>query len=161
MVGHISPEENHTLMGELADDYQKMCEFLMQLASSMIDGGGHLAPAGVAVGRDGSCIGMMAQPTSFPIADPEEMERMLIEGLRLGVKSGEYRATGIALELRELRREDSPTVPAIKLILESRAGQPAYYYQPFRRRWFRKPRYEPYFIVKGRSVVFDDTIELS
>jgi hypothetical protein len=148
-------------MGELADDYQKMCEFLMELASSMIDDGGHLAPAGVAIGGDGTCTAVMAHPDSYPIADPDQMERLLIEGLRLGVKSGEYRATGIALELRELRRDGLPTVPAIKLMLESRAGRPATYYQPFRRRWFRKPYYEPHVVAAGRAVVFDDSVELS
>jgi hypothetical protein len=147
--------------GELADDYQKLMEFLLLHATRVIESGEYLVPAAAAIGIDGALTAMAAAPETFPYGYPDDVERMLIQGLRIGVKSGEYRATGIALELREVRREGLPTVPAIKLILESRAGLPANLYQPFRRRWFRKPHYETYFTKVGRAVVFDDSVELS
>ena len=148
-------------MSELADDYQKLTDFLLVHASGVLESGEHLLPAAAAIGIDGGLTAMAAAPETFPYGYPDDVERMLIQGLRIGVKSGEYRATGIALELRELRRDGSPTVPAIKLILESRAGLPANLYQPFKRRWFRKPKYETNFIGVGRAVVFDDSVELS
>lgn len=148
-------------MGELADDYQELTEFLMTIATKMISKSGRLAPCGAAIKADGACVAIGALPESPLDENPEEIERLLIEGLRQGVKSGEYRATAIALDMLKIQREGHPAMPAIKLILESRSGSPANYYQPYRRRWFRKASFESPFIMVGRPVVFDDKLDIS
>ena len=158
---HLRTVHRRRVLSQLADDYQKMAEFLLPYAQSVIDSGQHLAPVGSAIGSDGSPQAVFAMPDSSPVGDPQEMERMLISTLREKVKSGEYRSTGIALEMHEIRLEGRPSMPAIKLILETNTGVAASYYQPFQRRLFQKPRYHEKFMIPGTAVVFDDSLDIS
>lgn len=153
----VAGQEN----GQPQQDYKKIIEFVMTHAEAVVLKGEHLVPVGAAVRADGQVEANAAMPDDSGFANTLDVERMLIAGLRKDVKSGKYRSTGIALEMKELRREGRASVPAIKIILESILGVPAFYYQPFRRRLFRKPQFERPIMIPGKAVVLDENAELS
>ena len=161
----LSKPRGNVIMPEAISDqcrqeYDQLLDMLVPHAQNMIRKYRDLVPVGAAVDADGK-VELVAGWTGEDMGSTEDVERLLVSGMRQSVKAGKYRSTGIALQMREIRRLGAKPMPAIKIILESKFGPPAFFYVPYERKWLRRIVFGDPLFVSGESLVFDDSKDVS
>ena len=150
---------SEVISDECKREYDEFVGMLVPHAQNMIRKYRNLIPVGAGMSADGK-FELVAGWTG-ETGSTEDVERLLVAGLRQSVKTGKYRSTAIALQMRELRRPGMKTVPALKIILESTLGPPVYLYVPYEKKWLRPIAFGDAFFFPGQSLVFDDSKEVS
>jgi len=150
----------YTISDECRAEYDQLIDTVVPHAQNMIRKYRDLVPVGAAVCEDGK-MELLAGYTGEDVGSTEDVERLVVAGLRQSVKSGKYRSTAIAVQMREIRRPEMKPTPAIKVILESTLGPPVYVYVPYVRKWLRGADFSKPFLSPGKALVFDDSKDVS
>ncbi|GIV02228.1 MAG: hypothetical protein KatS3mg015_1058 [Fimbriimonadales bacterium] len=112
------------------EDTERLINTILPFCQQMVQRHGGFHPFGAVMSTVGD-VELVAAYAGEEFPDPDDLERMLRDGMREGIRDGKYRAVAICADVH-LTREDGAETDAIRIHIEHEEGNTSAYYIPYR-----------------------------
>jgi hypothetical protein len=131
-------------MSESDADCDELLNFVMPFAEQMLGRHGEFHPFGAAMRTDGQIVPVTGSTSRWRRPSAAELTRKIKDALVAGARSGEYRATAVAYDMRVTLPSDGRQSDAVAVAVDHHDGYSAIVVFPY--------------VLNGPEVTMDDPI---